>query len=118
MKPYEDYVQKNLRWLIIFKAEIRDWRKICIKGLFLEVNGSIDVGQVSFLSATEQVTDEFRDRELCIIAELIEKLFIFVRDGGVNILVPCKFLLSSDSSHVFGLVVIFTRSATIVLKVQ
>ena len=82
----------------------------------MEVNGAVDVGQIAFQSTAEQVADEFRDRELSIMAELVEELFILVRNGSMNILISSKFLLSADSSHVFGLVVILSRSATLITQ--
>ena len=84
--------------------------------LFLEVNGSVDVRQVAFLSAAEQVADEFGDRELSIMAELVKQEFVLIRNGGVNILVARKFLLSANSSHVLSLVGINSRSAAIVAQ--
>ncbi len=82
----------------------------------MEVNGAVDVGQIAFLSTAEQVADEFRDRELSIMAELVEELFIFVRNGRMNIFVSCEFLLCANGSHVFGLVVILSRSATLITQ--
>lgn len=96
--------------------EIRDWRSICIKRLFLEVNGSVNVRQVAFLSTAEQVADEFGNRKLSIMAELVEELFILIRNGCMNIFVSCKFFLGSDSSHVLSLVVILSRSAALIAQ--
>ena len=96
--------------------EIRDWRSICIKGLFLEVNGSVNVRQVVFLSTAEQVADEFGNRKLSIMAELVEELFIFVRNGSMNIFVASKFLLCANSFHVISFAVVNSRSATLITQ--
>lgn len=73
---------------------------------------SVNVRQVAFLSTAEQVAYEFGNRKLSIMAELVEELFIFVRNGSMNIFVSCEFLFCSDNSHVFGLAVVNSRSAT------
>ena len=82
----------------------------------MEVNGAVDVGQIAFQSTSEQVADEFRDRELSIMAELVEELFILVRNGCMNILISSKLLLGADNSHVFGLAVVNSRSAALIIQ--
>ena len=82
----------------------------------MEVNRSINVGQVSFLGTAEQVADELRNRELCVMAELVKKLFVLVRNGRMNIFIACKFLLGPNNSHIFGLAVINSRSATLIIQ--
>lgn len=82
----------------------------------MEVNGSVNVGQIAFLSATEKIADEFRNGELGIMAELVEELFILVRNRSMNIFIALKFLLGSDNSHIFGLAVINSRSATLIIQ--
>lgn len=82
----------------------------------MEVNGSVNVRQVAFLSTSEQITDEFRDRELSIMAELVEELFILVRNGSMNIFVASKFLLGSDNSHILGLTAVNSRSAALIAQ--
>ena len=71
----------------------------------MEVNGAVDVGQIAFLSTSEQVADEFGDRELSIMAELVKEFLVLIRNRSVNVLVACEFLLSANSSHIFGLAV-------------
>ena len=46
------------------------------------------------------------------MAELVEELFILIRNGRMNIFVACEFLLCANGSHVFGLAVVNSRSAT------
>ena len=87
-----------------------------LRRLLLKVNGSVNVGQIAFLSATEKIADEFRNGELGIMAELVEELFILVRNGRMNIFIALKFLLGSDNSHIFGLAVINSRSATLIIQ--
>ncbi len=82
----------------------------------MEVNGSVNVRQVAFLSTAEQVADKLRNRKLSIMAELVEKLFILVRNGRMNIFVASKFLLGSDNSHVLGLTVVNSRSAVLITQ--
>ena len=84
--------------------------------ILLEVNGSVNVGQVAFLSTAEKIADELRNRELGIMAELVEELFILVRNRSMNIFIALKFLLGSDNSHIFGLAVINSRSATLIIQ--
>ena len=87
-----------------------------LRRLLLEVNGSVNVGQIAFLSTAEQVAYEFGNRKLSIMAELVEELFILVRNGRMNIFIALKFLLGSDNSHIFGLAVINSRSATLIIQ--
>lgn len=82
----------------------------------MEVNRSVNVRQVVFLSTAEQITDKFRDRELSITAELVKEFLVLIRNRSVNVLVACKFLLSANSSHVFGLAVENSRSATLIVQ--
>lgn len=84
--------------------------------ILLEVNGSVNVGQIAFLSTAEKIADELRNRELGIPAELVEEQFILVRNGRMNIFIALKFLLGPDNSHIFGLAVINSRSATLIIQ--
>ena len=68
------------------------------------------------MSTAEHVADEFGDRELSIMAELVEELFIFVRNGRMNIFVASKFLLCANSFHVLSFAVVNSRSATLITQ--
>ena len=82
----------------------------------MEVNRSVDVGQVALLSATEQVAYELRDREVSVMAKLVKEFFVLIRNRRVNIFVSCKFLLCTDSSHVLSFVVVNSRSAALIIQ--
>ena len=69
-----------------------------------------------FQSTAEQVTDEFGDRELGIMAELIKKKFVLVRNRRVNVFVACKFFLRANGSHVLSLAVVNSRSAALIIQ--
>ena len=69
-----------------------------------------------FLSTAEQVAYEFGNRKLSIMAELVEELFILIGNGCMNIFIASKFLLGSDNSHILGLAVVNSRSATLITQ--
>ena len=68
------------------------------------------------MSTAEQVADEFGDRELGIMAELVEELFVLIGNGRMNIFIARKFLLSSDSSHVLSFAIVNSRSAALIIQ--
>lgn len=109
--------QEKVRWLIVFKAEMKRLAQyFVLRRLLLKVNGSVNVGQIAFLSTAEKIADELRNRELGIPAELVEEQFILVRNRSMNIFIALKFLLGSDNSHIFSLVVVNSWSATLIIQ--
>ena len=84
--------------------------------LIIEINRTVDVGKITFLSAAEKITYQAGNREFCVMTETIKKVLILFGDRCVYI--PVSFLLLScpDSSHILGLVRINSWSAALIVQ--